>query len=218
MKKRFVVVGLGNFGSSVATALYRGGNEVIALDTKEALVDRIAEDVSSAVVADGTQKDALERAGAEGADGGIVSTGDDLTASILAALALQDLKVEEIFVKVISLEHKRVIQRLGVHETIFPEQESGNNLAHRLMGRGVLNFFQMGLGYSMREILVPPEWQGKTLRSINMRERHGVHAVGVHDQLRDTMSIPPNPDRPLTISDTLLVAGSDEAFARLNMG
>ena len=218
MKKRFVVIGLGNFGSSVAVALYRGGNEVIAIDRSEALVDRIADDVTRAVVADGTQREALERAGAEKADGGIVSTGDDLTASILSSLALQDLKVEELFAKVISLEHKRVMLRLGIHETIFPEQESGHNLARRLMGRGVLNFFEMGLGYSMREILVPSEWQGKSLRTIGMRQQHGVTAVGVHDQLRDKMAIPPDPDRLLTISDTLLVAGSDEAFARLGVG
>ena len=218
MKKRFVVVGLGNFGSSVATALYLGGNEVIAVDTRPELVDRIADDVSRAVVADGTQREALERAGAEQADGGIVSTGDNLTASILSALALQDLKVEELFVKVTSVEHRRVMLRLGVHETIFPEQESGNNLARRLMGHGVLNYFQMGQGYSMREIVVPPAWQGRSLRAIGMRQEYGVHAVGVHDQLRGLMAIPPDPDRPLTLSDTLLVAGSDEAFARLKLG
>ncbi len=215
MKKRFVVVGLGNFGSSVASALYRGGNEVVAVDTREELVDRIANEVSRAVVADGTQKEALERAGAERADCGIVSTGDNLTASILSTLALQDLKVAEVYVKVISLEHRRVMLRLGVEETIFPEQESGNNLARRLMGSGLLNYLQMGHGYSIREVVVPPEWQGKSLRVIDMRQRFGLHVVGVHDMLRDRMVIPPDPDQPLTTSDTLLVAGSDEAFSRV---
>ena len=94
--KRFVVVGLGNFGSSVAEALYGQGHEVIAVDLREEAVDRIAAHATRAAVADGKSLEALQRAGAKGADAGVVSTGDDITASILAAMALRDLGVKEI--------------------------------------------------------------------------------------------------------------------------
>jgi chromosomal replication initiator protein len=89
--RRFVVIGLGNFGSSVAEALHAARHDVLAVDTNAAAVDRIAPFVARAVVTDGRSAKALERVGAKGADGGIVSTGDDITASILAALALRDL-------------------------------------------------------------------------------------------------------------------------------
>ena len=89
--KRFVVIGLGNFGSSAAEALHAQGHEVIAVDPREEVVDRIAPHVSRAAVADGRSIDALERVGARGADAGVVGTGDDITASILATMALRDL-------------------------------------------------------------------------------------------------------------------------------
>ena len=89
--QRFVVVGLGNFGAAVAESLHAARHDVLAIDTDEKAVDRIAPLVSRAVVGDGRSVKTLERVGAKGADGGIVSTGDDITASILATMALKDL-------------------------------------------------------------------------------------------------------------------------------
>jgi trk system potassium uptake protein TrkA len=118
--QRYVVIGLGNFGSSVAEALHAARYDVLAVDTNAAAVDRIAPFVGRAVVTDGRSAKALERVGAKAADAGIVSTGDDITASILATLALRDLGVGEVYVKVISSEHARVMDKLGVTETVFP--------------------------------------------------------------------------------------------------
>ncbi|MCB1322167.1 MAG: TrkA family potassium uptake protein [Leptospiraceae bacterium] len=214
-KRRFIVIGLGNFGMSVARTLHNDGHEVIAIDRREELVDRNAGEVTRAVVADGTQKEQLAEAGAENADCGIVSTGDDLTASILSSLALHDLGVKEIYAKVISMEHHRVMVRLGIQETIFPELESGRNLARRLIGKGLLNYLNIAPGSSIREMIVPPKWQGQSLKELRLSRTHGLVVIGVHDQLRDKMNIPPDPDRKLLVSDTLLVAGHDAAFLKL---
>ena len=111
---RFVIVGLGNFGSSVAEALYSHGHDVIAVDIDETAVDDIAPHCSRAAVGDGREVAMLEEVGAEGADAAVVSTGDDMTASILATMALKDLGVERVYVKVISDDHVRIMQQLGV--------------------------------------------------------------------------------------------------------
>ena len=112
--KRYVVVGLGNFGSACAEALHHQGHEVVVVDQIEAAVDRIAPHVSRAAVGDGRNIEILERIGGRKADAGIVSTGDDIAASILATMALKDLQVADIYVKVISKDHARVMERLGM--------------------------------------------------------------------------------------------------------
>src|SRR5687768_2283135 len=127
--KRFVIVGLGNFGLAVAEALYEMGNEVIALDRDPDRVDDIGHCVTRAAVGDGTERDVLQRVGAEQADAAVISTGDDITASALTALTMRDIGVREIYVKVISLEHARLIEKIGVTETIFPERQTGMFLA-----------------------------------------------------------------------------------------
>ena len=212
--KRFVVIGLGTFGSSVAETLYTMGHDVIALDTREEAVDRIATHVSRAALGDGRHIEVLERVGARQADVGIISTGDDITASILSTMAQRDLNVQEIYVKVISRDHARVMGRMGVTETIFPERESAQNLAGRLSNRDVLNYIRLGAGFSIQEMVVPDPWEGKTLRELNLRIRYQLSVVAVHDVLRDQMIVPPDPDAPLKTSDTLLVAGKEEALRR----
>lgn len=212
--KRFVVIGLGNFGASVAQALHAAGHDVIALDTHEAAVDAIAPHVTRAAVGDGKQLATLERIGARDADAGVVSTGEDVTASILAAMALRDLGVQEIYAKVISLDHARVMSKMGVTETIFPERESALRLATRMSSRGILNYVKLGGDFSIQEMAVPQKWIGRTLRDLQLPRRFRISVVAVHDMLRDEMVPVPEPETRLTESDTLLVAGKDADLAR----
>lgn len=213
--KRFVVVGLGNFGSGVAESLHAQGHEVIAVDIHPDLVDRIAPYVTQAGVGDGRDLRTLERVGARNADAGIVSTGDDITASILSTLALKDLGVQEVYVKVISLDHARVMEKIGITETIFPERESALRLGTRISSRTILNYVRLGTGFSVQEMAVPDRWIGRTLRQLVLPRRFGISVVAIHDVLTDEIAPIPDPDAVLKDSDTLLVAGRDKDLARL---
>ena len=213
-KKRYVVIGLGNFGSAVAMTLHAHGHDVTTVDTDEHVVDRIAPRVSRAAVGDGRHVETLERIGAADADAGVVSTGDDITASILATLALRDLGVSEIYVKVISTDHARVLDKIGVTETIFPERDSGERLAVRIESRAVLNFVRLGPGFSIQEMAIPDRWIGKSLRDLQLPRRYRISVVAVHDVLHDRMIPVPDPDSPLKESDTLLVSGTDADLSK----
>jgi trk system potassium uptake protein len=184
------------------------------VDTDESGVDRVAPYVARAAVGDGKQLQVLERIGAKGADAGIVSTGDDITASILSTLALRDLCVRETYVKVISIDHARVMEKFGVTETIFPERESALRLGTRISQRGLLNYVRLGTSFSIQEMAVPESWIGRTLRDLSLPQRFRIAIVALHDVLQDTMVPVPAPDTRLKESDTLLVAGTDQDLAR----
>jgi K+ transport systems, NAD-binding component len=213
--KRFVIVGLGNFGSSVAEALYSHGHDVIAVDADETAVDDIAPHCSRAAVGDGREAAMLEEVGAEDADAAVVSTGDDITASILSTMALKDLGVKKVYVKVISENHARIMRQLGVTETVFPEQHSGYNLASRTSEKGVINFVRMGRNLTVQELVVPEDWRGHTLRELDVRAEYDVSVVGIHERTTDEMIVPPDPDETLQRTDTLILAGRDEAIEQV---
>jgi trk system potassium uptake protein TrkA len=213
-QKRFVVIGLGNFGSSVSETLHAMGHDVAALDRDPERVDEMARLVARAATGDGTDVRTLQRLGAEGADAAIISTGDDITASALTALMLRDLGVDEIYVKVISRDHARLIDKINVTETIFPERESGIRLGKRISSRSLLNYVQLGSDFSLQEMAVPTSWVGHTLRELELPRRHGISVVAVHDFLMDAIQPVPDPDAPLKDSDTLLVVGRDENLAK----
>ena len=215
MKKRFVVIGLGNFGANVARTLHSYGNEVIAIDVSDERIDRIGNSVTRAAVGDGRNASILSHLGAAEADVGIISTGDDVTASVLSIMTLLDLGVQHVIVKVISDDHRRVMQRLGASATIFPEKDSAENLAEALIDDSVVSFLRIGIGYGVQEMKIPPIWVGRTLRELELRQAFGISVIGIHNLSEgDSMSIPPDPDTPLNAQDRLIVAGSDESLHR----
>jgi len=211
--KRFIVIGLGNFGASVAETLHAIGHEVAALDRDPERVDAMARVTTKSAVGDATDVRTLRRIGAHDADAAVIGTGDDITASALTALLLRDLGVREIYVKVISSDHARLIDKIGVTETIFPERESGVRLGKRISSRILLNYVPLGSGFSLQEMAVPERWVGKTLRELQLPRRQGISVVAVHDVLADRMLPVPDPDAPLKESDTLIVAGNEENLA-----
>jgi trk system potassium uptake protein TrkA len=213
--KRFVVIGLGNFGSSAAEKLTEMGHDVAVVDRDERAVERIADRVTQAAVGDGTEPETLQRIGADEADAAIVSTGDDITASVLAALALRDAQVPEVYVKVISRSHARVMEKLGVTETVFPERESAQRLARRIASKQVVNYFELGPGFSAQEIAVPRNWVGRSLRELELPRQYRVSVIAVHDFLTGEFRPVPDPDAPLKDSDALLVAGEDDRLKRI---
>lgn len=213
--KRFLVIGIGHFGSWAARALHEQGHEVVAVDRRSDLVDRHGGSVSRCVVGDGTDRALLREIGASAADAAIISTGEDLAASILATLAVKDVGVREIYVKVTSEDAARALEALGVNETIFPEREAAERLAQRLPSRTVLEFIPLADGHSIQQIALPDRWIGKSLRELALPTRHRVNVVALYDLLSGRLDVAPDPDAPLKESDVALIAGENETINEL---
>lgn len=210
--ERFTVIGIGNFGAFVATRLYQLGHDVIAIDRREDVIERIGPHVTRAAIGDATDRAVLEELGVRDSTAAIVSTGDDLSACVLSLLALRDLGVQDVYVKVVSEDHRRIVDALGAAESIFPERQAGEALATRLTSRRLLRYVEIDPELSLQEMAVPEAWTGHTLRELGVPARYQVQVVAVHDVLRDHTAIP-DPDHKLTPSDTLLVAGTPDALA-----
>lgn len=213
--KRFVVVGLGRFGSWVGRSLYQRGHDVIAIDSDGDLVDRWADEVTRAVVGDATDVALLRRAGAADADVAIVSTGDDLAASILTILALKEIGVASIVVKAPDQRAAQALERFEVDEIVHPEREAAERLAYRLASTSVLEYIPLGSRYSIQEVAIPDAWLGRTLRELGLRGSSGIQVVALYDFLTGEWESPPQPDRPLTESVVAIVAGPTAAVESL---
>ncbi|MDH3495255.1 MAG: TrkA family potassium uptake protein [Gemmatimonadota bacterium] len=213
--QRFVVVGLGHFGGWAARSLYAQGHDVIAVERSPHLVDRFQHYVTVAVAGDATDPDVLRQVGAGSADAAIISTGEDLATSILATLALRDLGVKDIYVKVTSPEAARALDAFDVRETIFPEREVADRLAHRITSKSVLEYVPLAPGISIQELAIPDGWLGKTLRELALPSTFGIQIVALQDVLAGSLEVVPDPDRRLRESDVAIVAGKDETIRRV---
>jgi trk system potassium uptake protein TrkA len=213
---RVLVIGLGAFGFWFARTMREMGHEVIAIERDEGLVDRHAEWISRAVAGDATDPALLERVATSDVDAAVIATGENLSTTILASMALRDLGVREIYAKVRSVNAARALDRLGVTEAVFPERDAGARLAHRIISRAVLDYTPIGEGFSMQEITIPEDWIGHSLLELEPRKKLRLQIVAVRDALTDKLTLPPDPAAKLKPSDSLLVAGQDDVLEKLN--
>lgn len=212
--KTFVVIGMGRFGTAVATELCQLGHEVLALDRDPNVVQRVADQVTHAVAGDARDAAVLKMLGVQNYDCGIVAMGNDVGDSALIALNLKDLGVKTVICKVQSHIHQRVLEKLGVDRVIFPEYEMGVKLAQNLSCSNILNFIELSDTYGMVEIAVPHAWVGRTLAQLNVRAKYHVNIIAV--RRADDMHISPGGEFVLIEGDMAVAVGRDEDINRLH--
>lgn len=213
-KKKFCVIGLGNFGFHVVAALYAGGHEVIAIDTDKERVQAIKDICSYAILGDAASKDFLNSQGIAEMDAVVVSTGDRSHLSTLITLFLKELKVPRILVKAISEDHGRILKRVGATEVIFPEKDMAKRIAHNLVSPNVLEFIPLAEEYSLSESEPPKHFIGKTLVELDLRKEFHVTVIAIKDILTDQFLPAPPPDYLIKDSDLLILIGKTEDVDR----
>ena len=205
---QFVIVGLGRFGSSIGRELVLLGNEVLGVDRDEEKVQEFSSVLTHTVVADATEEEVLRSVGARNFDCGVVAIGDDIQASILAAILLKELGVKKVVAKAVSELHGRVLERLGVDRIIYPERDMGVRLAHQLVSPNLLDYIEISKKYTIAEMEVPSCLTGKSLSNVNPRGRYGCSVVAINKP--KGMIIAPTADDVLTEKDVMVVIGTNE--------
>lgn len=213
--ERFLVIGLGRFGTAIAKELVRLGNIVVGVDTDAKLVNRLADSFTEALIADVTDEQALRELNATQYDAVVVAIGSSLETSILCILHLKSLGVKNIWVKAASKAHHTILSKLGVTRVIHPEVEMGVRIAQALNYPMINQFMRLGNGIYLVEVEVKPQWHNKTLREIfsQLSGADSVQAVTVRRKTEIKTVLPK--DFILLEEDRLVLAGSQSALKSL---
>ena len=199
-----IVIGLGRFGSAVAESLVQMGQEVLAVDEDQALVERWADELTHVVQADTTDDEALRQLGVAHFERAVVAIGDDIEASVLTVLALAEAGVKDIWAKAITRKHGRILQRVGATHVVYPEFSMGERVAHMLTGK-MEDYIEFDDEYSIARTLAPPFTWDKTLAESAPRTRYGVTVVGVKRTGEDFTYA--RPETEVRRHDHLIVSG-----------
>lgn len=211
--KSYVVIGLGRFGEALALQLYALGEEVLAIDMDEGIVDRIADRVTRAVAADARDPEILKRLGVENFDRAIVAVGSDLAASALITMNLKALNIPFILCKARDSTYRTILEKLGANRVVIPEREMADKLALGLTHTGVMEFIELSDEYGIVEMSPADEWIGKTIRKLEFRSRYGANVIAIrHD---DRITIPPAIDEPISPDCVMVLLGSYQMLEKL---
>jgi trk system potassium uptake protein len=174
----FIVIGLGRFGSALATTLIDMGHEVLGIDADGERVQELSGVLTHVAQADTTSPKALKQLGVADAVTVAVCIGADVEASVLTTAALSDLEIPNIWAKAFTEPHGRILSRVGAHHVVFPEAEMGTRVAHLLTGE-VIEYLALDGDFVLIETVTPPWLVGQQLGETNLRRDFKVTVVCV---------------------------------------
>ena len=202
-RKQYLVIGLGRFGSAVATALQRQGMEVLAVDRDMEKVEEHRTLLTEVIRADAMDQGVLEQIDAANFETAIVTIGADVTASCTVTMLLKELGVKNVIVKSYDDFHGRMLTKLGADKVVFPERDMGQRIAHNLVSEKIMDFIELSPDYSLMEMRPNPEWVGRTLGELNLRARCRINVVAVRSG--ESVNAMPDVHTRIQENDVMLV-------------
>jgi trk system potassium uptake protein TrkA len=224
--RRFAIIGLGRFGQKLAIALAMSGAEVIAIDKDREVIELIRDQVSHAVRLDSTDEEALKAQGVDKADVAIVGigqgTGQGFESAVLTVVNLKQMGVKQIYARAESLLAGEVFSKVGATDVIYPEIESAQKWAYKLIAPQIGEKMDFAPGYSLARIKAPTSFDGRTVMDLQLRQKYSVNLVLIKRgedsksaRSKDSIINVPMPGTVIYKDDILMVAGSDEDLAKL---
>lgn len=214
--KSFLIIGLGRFGSSVASELFRLGHEVLAVDKDETLVNDVAQSVTNAVICDARDETALKALGVKNFDCVVVGIGTDLAASAIITVNLKELGAKQVICKATSGVHQLLLEKVGADKVVFPEYEIAQKLAQGLSSASILDYIELSKDFGLAEVKAPSSWVGKSIGAIGIRAKYGVNIIAAREN--GGIAVSPSADFIILKSTSLMVVGNYkdiEAIQRL---
>jgi len=224
--KRFAVIGLGRFGKKLAIALAMSGAEVIAVDRDRTVIDSIRDQVSHAVRLDATDEEALKAQGVDKVNVAIVGIGQGgqaFESAVLAVVNLKQMGVKQIYARAQSLIAGQVLSSVGADEVIYPEVESAQRWAYKLIAPQIGEKIDFAPGYSLARIKAPKSFNDKTVMELQLRQKYNINLVAIKrsetskskkGEKAGIINVP-MPNTVIYTDDILMVAGSDADLAKL---
>ena len=211
---RYVVIGIGKYGSRIALEMAGRGAEVFAIDCVEERVEQVADEVAIAITMDSTDPKALRSQKLEGMDAAVVAIGENFEATVLTTLNLMDLGIPRVIVRASGRDQERILRKLGVEEILAPETEFAGIVAERLMNPNLRGFLELPDDFEIAEIKAPTGCVGRTLGDIDLTNRYELRLITIrrtyNEQGQDQEHLIgiPRPDTTVQETDTLVVFGT----------
>jgi len=214
--RQIAIIGLGNFGYYLGRELYSEGYDVIGLDVQQDIVQKVKNELSEAVIADGTDKATLLALGIDNVDIAVVTIGTNMLASILTTFHLKELGVDRIYAKALSEEHGQILSRMGADEILFPEKDLAISLARHIENPNMLEYLPSIGDHGIFELSPPKDFLGKALRDLDLINKYSLQVIAIRDRQDNNLVFIPKADFRITNNHVLILLGTNQSMEQLS--
>ncbi|WP_185877418.1 potassium channel family protein [Blattabacterium cuenoti] len=177
---KVIIIGLGNFGRSLAINLTNNGHEVFGIDCKMEKIDLLKEHISDVVCMDANNEAAYEALPIHQADLAIVAIGENEGSSIVATAILKNkYKNLRIISRSLSRIHDTILEAMGINDIVHPEQDAAFRLTKQIAFNYALDYFRVDNKYSIAEVFSPEDFIGKKVKNVNLIKKYSVSLITV---------------------------------------
>lgn len=129
---KYLIIGLGNFGSTLACKMTDMGHDVIGVDCSEHRIEEIQEKIAVSYILDATEKMALKSLPLDDIDCAVVAIGQSMDTSLRVVASLKELKVAHIYARALDLTHKSILKAMNIQKIFIPESFAAGIFAEKL--------------------------------------------------------------------------------------
>lgn len=210
MKEQILIIGLGQFGMSLARTLSEKGFQVIAVDMDQKLVNEASNFATDAICLNAIDEISLSKLSPQDRDLIICSIGAR-EPSILTVALLKQMGCDNIIARASETIHARILKAIGAKRIINPELEYGKKFANKILFKSMF-FEDASDEIELLEIPVQPFMVGKNLSELQLSDKCKVVVAGI---IRDNKLMRPIPQEELQNNDRLLVTGSSNDIEKM---
>ena len=211
-RESYAVIGLGQFGSSICDALVQAGQEVLAIDSNEEVINEYADSVMRAVIADAQDED-LDIGSF---DHVYVSIGKNVEASIMVTLIAKELGAKDVICRAENANHARVLEKIGADQVVRPEHDLAKRLVFQQLNPGVIDYVQLSKKVTLAEVNINnPKFFGKNLDELDFRNRFNVNVIIIVNADDEVNQMPQASD-VIKPHDKITVVGDLKDIKKLN--
>lgn len=207
------VLGLGQFGISLALEFMEQNVHVLAADINPSTVERIASKVTYAVTADLTNTEAINDLGLGNMDIVIICMSQNIEATIMCIVMAKEAGVPEVIAKAASKRTVDIYKKVGADMVVQPEAEHGRVTARKLMAANFIEFFGLSDDINIVEMYPKEEWVGCSISQLELRKKHRINVVAIINE--NKLSTIADPEIPLQADDRLLIAVNNDDVSQL---
>ncbi len=212
----FLVIGMGRFGSSVATELYELKHDVLVVDEKEDNVANVVNHVTEVIIGDAKDETVLRSLDIYSFDCVIVAMAGTIEDSVLTTIMLKEMGAKMIVCKAQNEWHAKILTQIGADKIIRPESDMGKQVALSLVRKNIIDYFEISPDYGVLEIVTPNQWIGKNIRENNLRSKYGITVIAIRNPETEKMIYSPIADELLHEGDTLTLIGSKKDLEKIS--
>lgn len=211
---RYLIIGLGIYGTNLATDLTDMGHEVIGADIAAHKVEAIKDYISTAYIIDSTDEQSLNALPLKNVDLVIVAIGENFGASIKTVALLKKMGITRLYARAIDELHESILQGLKVDRILTPEQRAAYDLTYEMELGSDVNVLHVDKDYYVLKFKAPKYFLGMVYGEITIDRAFGLKLIAATRPVTksNVLGIEHEAQRLLDIKDFTLKVEEGDVF------